>query len=182
MADNGFGVSFLPNGDSRYQRPGEDTNPGSNIQPVQDAIKILSLRVPRVVGANPLAPLALLQGRGGGGLSEGLLQQLLRTMGQMPATNAGGPRAGVGGVGVGGAPSPFAAPEGAAPASPFGNGAPPVRVQAGGNAAPPNIPQTTQATPHPRHPVTPFTSPLGAGQYAWSKAQQSRTSMGRVLR
>jgi hypothetical protein len=181
MADNGFGVSFLPNGDSRYQRPGEEAGAGANIQPVQDAIKILSLRVPRMVGANPLAPLALLQGRGSGGLSEGLLQQLLRTMGQMPATNAGGPMAGVGGVGVGGAPSPFTAPEGAAPASPFGNGAPSVKVTAGGQA-PPSIPQTTQATPQPTPPVTPFTSPLDAGQDAWSKAQQARTSMGRVLR
>ena len=75
MAQQGFGVSFLPSGDQRYTRTGQaETNP------VQEAVKILSLRVPRVVGATPMAPLALLSGQGGGGLPSGVVETLLRAL------------------------------------------------------------------------------------------------------
>ena len=73
MADP-FGVSFLPGGDAQYKRP-QGTS-----APLQEAIKVLSLRVPRVVGANPLAPLALLTGQGGGGMPSGIVETLLRAL------------------------------------------------------------------------------------------------------
>lgn len=82
MAQPGFGVSFLPGGDASYTKPRPEAT-----QPLQEAIKVLSLRVPRVVGASPLAPLALLQGQGGGGMPSGLLETLLRNLAQP----AGGP-------------------------------------------------------------------------------------------
>jgi hypothetical protein len=55
---------------------------------MQEAIRVLSMRVPRVVGAAPLAPMALLNAPGGGGLPAGLLEQLLRKLGL--GTGAGG--------------------------------------------------------------------------------------------
>jgi hypothetical protein len=85
MADNGFGVSFMPNGDQLYKRPG-DPQGFAGRAPVQDPIKVLQMRVPRVVGANPLAPLSLMGGRGQ--LPEGLLEQLLRTLGAGPRMQA----------------------------------------------------------------------------------------------
>jgi hypothetical protein len=83
MAQQPYGVSFLPNGDQRYQRPGT-----AGASPVQEAIKVLSLRVPRVVGSTPLAPLALLTGQGGGGAPSGVVETLLRALAppQSPAT------------------------------------------------------------------------------------------------
>lgn len=82
-----FGVSFLPGGDAQYQR-GQDGSMGPGGVPVQQAIKILSMRVPRVVGQSPLAPLSLLTGPGGQGLPPGLLDNLLRK--QMALAPAGG--------------------------------------------------------------------------------------------
>lgn len=76
MAQQPYGVSFLPNGDQRYQRP----SGGTGASPVQEAIKVLSLRVPRVVGSTPLAPLALLTGQGGGGAPSGVVETLLRAL------------------------------------------------------------------------------------------------------
>ena len=104
---DGFGVSFLPNGDQRYQRP-QDPYGATGRAPLQEAVKILSMRVPRVVGANPLAPLALLNAPGGGGLQPGQLEQLMRTLGIGPSMQTGEtPTTGAGPT-VGGAPSPFA--------------------------------------------------------------------------
>jgi len=83
MAQQPYGVSFLPNGDQRYQRPGT-----TGASPVQEAIRVLSLRVPRVVGSTPMAPLALLTGQGGGGAPSGVVETLLRALAppQSPAT------------------------------------------------------------------------------------------------
>lgn len=185
-SDYGFGVSFLPNGDSRFDRTKPGQQPGaSSVAPVQEAIKVLSLRMPRVVGANPLAPMALLQSRGGQGLPEGMLQQLLRTMGQMPATNPGGPMAGPGQIGIQGGSSPFASPEGARPVG-FGSTSPLASVTAGGNAAPPmggGIPPTTQGTPAPSAPgpgAGGGMSEPDPGQDLWDLAQRQRESMGRI--
>lgn len=75
MANQPFGVSFLPGGDAKYAREGN-----SATAPLQEAVKVLSLRVPRVVGASPLAPLALLTGQGGGGLPSGIVETLLRAL------------------------------------------------------------------------------------------------------
>jgi len=75
-----YGISFTENLGGRP--PGEEqAAPGGapGRSPLQSAVQMLSLRLPRVVGANALAPQALLQGGGGGGagLSPEVLQQVL---------------------------------------------------------------------------------------------------------
>src|SRR5688572_16227147 len=57
------GVNFQPGGgqDLTQERP---RNAGSD---VQEAIKVLSLRLPKVVGAQAAVPQALMQSQGGGG-------------------------------------------------------------------------------------------------------------------
>lgn len=62
------GVSFQPEyGDQRQQQQGSGPNASSAPQGVQEAIKILSLRLPTVVGARAVAPQALLSSPGSGG-------------------------------------------------------------------------------------------------------------------
>lgn len=62
MYSNGIGVNFQPGaaGGSGQRRDGNQAG-------VQEAIKILSLRLPKVVGAQGIAPQALLSSPGGGG-------------------------------------------------------------------------------------------------------------------
>lgn len=182
--DYGFGVSFMPGGDSMYrrQRPGQQGP--SSVAPMQEAIKILSLRMPRVVGANPLAPMSLLGGQGGGGLPEGLLQQLLRTQGMQPATNAGGPMSGPGQIGIQGATSPFMQGEGSRAAGYGPGAAPPVSVTAGLNdpgaaGAPPPPSGAPQLSQPP--------APTGGGGVMdesapdlWELARRQREGMGRI--
>ena len=176
---NGFGVSFLPNGDQRFQRP-QDQPGGTGRAPLQEAVKILSMRVPRVVGANPLAPLALLNAPGGVGLQPGQLEQLMRTLGVGPQMQTGQVPTTGAGPSVGGAPSPFASMQGLMPTA-GGSGGPTgglVNVTAGANAAPPQPP--------------PAGAPLGAPSLGgggapeddsaslWELAQRQREGMGRV--
>lgn len=94
-----FGVSFLPGGDGSGNQARPQTDP------VQQAIQMLSLRLPRVVGAQGMSPAPLLQSPGGGGLAE-FLQHLF---GQ---GHFGGPMApGMGPMGPGASPmGPGAAP------------------------------------------------------------------------
>ncbi len=58
------GVSFQPGSPDQTQNGGPKTNPSGS---VQEAIKVLSLRLPKVVGAQALAPQALLGSAGSGG-------------------------------------------------------------------------------------------------------------------
>lgn len=67
MADDSMGLSFSPAGDPRNKQPG-------GADPSQQPIQTLGLSIPRVVGASPVAPSALLNSPGGGGLN---LQALL---------------------------------------------------------------------------------------------------------
>lgn len=55
-----FGLSFMPGAQS-----GDDERQGAPINQVQQAIKLLSFRLPRVLGGSALAPAPLLQGQGG---------------------------------------------------------------------------------------------------------------------
>lgn len=119
MAMPNYGVTFLPQGDALYRQKGQQPQGSA---PVQEAVKVLSLRVPNVLGANPLAPLALLTAPGSGEVPAGLLQQLLRQQGLL------------------GAPP---APTTAAPSSPM---TPPTPSSAPVSApAPPPVPQPTVA-------------------------------------
>jgi hypothetical protein len=76
MAMPSYGVTFMPQGDAVYRKDGGADTAG--VTPIQEAVKVLSLRVPKVLGNNPLAPLALLTAPGGGALPAGMLEALMR--------------------------------------------------------------------------------------------------------
>jgi hypothetical protein len=131
MADD-FGLSFSPLGNAQ-QGYGQNA-PNQQTNPLQEAIQILSLRRPRVVGATSPIPGPLLNGQGGGmnGMSA-IIQNLLSQFGgQSPYQgffgNEGhtGPSAGPGPVlptpritpGQGGAPPAPPAPWSMPPSSP----------------------------------------------------------------
>lgn len=107
-----FGLSFVP-GQASPQGGGPQGGAlggGPVSPPVQQAIKMLSLRLPRVVGANAMAPGALLNAPGAGGMN---LQQLLALMfGQHPQGPGMGSPMGGGmmGPGGGGSQPAFGAP------------------------------------------------------------------------
>lgn len=63
-----LGQSFFPGGDEEQRLRQEGTGP---VNPVQEAIKILSLKLPRVIGANAPVPQLLLTSLGSGALPSG---------------------------------------------------------------------------------------------------------------
>jgi hypothetical protein len=78
-----LGMSFAPNDDPTAQRRGPSP------APIQEAIRVLSLQMPRVIGANSPNPAALMsqmsgQMNGGQGLggptSNPIIEQLLRAL------------------------------------------------------------------------------------------------------
>lgn len=87
----GFGYSFMPgqNGDQAQQRPQAGGGP-------QSAIQMLSLRLPRVLGAQAMAPGALLNSQGGGGMPDPMLQAILRLAGMAGNRGTMAPQAGIG--------------------------------------------------------------------------------------
>jgi hypothetical protein len=126
---------------------------------MQEAIRVLSMRVPRVVGATPLAPMALLNSQGGGGLPAGLLEQLLRKLG-MPG-GAGGQAQGL---------PQMAAPPNMGQMAQAGLPAPPGPSfgGAGGPMAAPSLPGlqpvlSPGTTPHITAGARADEPPLGAG-------------------
>ena len=94
---NSFGISFVP-GAQRDQIEQQGGQP-SGLSPAQSAVQMLSLRLPRVAGAQALAPGALLASPGAAGqqmgsaMSNPLLQALLRLAGLLggPEGLPGGP-------------------------------------------------------------------------------------------
>jgi hypothetical protein len=139
-----FGISFAPTGQPG-QGTGGATGP-SESSPVADAIKVLSLRIPRVVGPGGLAPGGLLNGMGGGGMQgmsgvPGGLEELLRRLfGQGGAqTGAGTPKVTPGVTGPGGSPvGPLSPPP---PAAPPQAPVPPPAPPPGGDDVPHDRPQ-----------------------------------------
>ena len=179
---NGFGVSFLPNGDQRFQRP-QDQPGGTGRAPLQEAVKILSMRVPRVVGANPLAPMALLNAPGGGGLQPGQLEQLMRTLGIGPQMQTGEVPTTGAGPSVGGAPSPLASMQGLMPTA-QGSGGPTgglVNVSAGATGSGSDaMPPSGLAQPAPSAPTMDSGGGGDDSAALWELARRQRESMGRI--
>ena len=133
MAD--FGVSFMPGangaggqGDPQGQQPA-----GS---PLQQAIKFLSLRLPRFTGPGALAPEALLNAPGAGGLPGGpeSLTALLQQLAGMQQPPGMSPMAPSGGSSGGGGPLNY--PGGSPQQMPRIQQAPTPRVTPGGGPAP----------------------------------------------
>lgn len=131
MADDGFGLSFAP----FAGKPGYGDHPtsGGQLSPVQEAIQILSLRRPTVVGASAPGPNALINpnapgGPGGAGSMGGggfdlpdLLKRLLGQFGgqyQPPSMPKFGPAPEM----PGGSYAPPQLPKVPAPGFDFGQG------------------------------------------------------------
>lgn len=72
-----FGVSFVPSEQNMAQRPGGSR---AAVSPTQQAIRLLSLRLPKVLGGSPIAPAPLLQSQGGAGMPSptSVAQQVLK--------------------------------------------------------------------------------------------------------
>jgi hypothetical protein len=71
-----LGLSFLPQGGQ-----GGATGPGGNR--LEDILQVLSFRLPRVLGARPIAPAQLLNAQGGGGgdpLAGAVVQNVLKSI------------------------------------------------------------------------------------------------------
>lgn len=138
MADN-FGVTFAP-----YQDP---SGQNASVTPIQQAIKMISLRIPRVAGAAAPAPAALLNSPGGAGrpdVHSAVLQTILKTImgGSLPMSDQAPPVSPVG-------PPPMADP-GIAP-SPVSDSRP---IDPGGvsHIAPPEPAPAPPSTPNPFTP------------------------------
>jgi hypothetical protein len=71
-----IGVSFDP---AQRQNGNQQSGPNASTAPqgIQEAIKILSLRLPRVVGANAVSPHALLNSPGSAGRVDSVVNQIL---------------------------------------------------------------------------------------------------------
>ena len=99
-----FGVSFLPGSQNQQNGTGMSGRPASQ-SPMQEAVKILSLRLPKFYGSQSLAPAPLLQAAGG--------------MGQ-PAARGNVTAQAL--AGLAGLPPSMALPQMAAPVLPSGGG------------------------------------------------------------
>lgn len=74
----GLGVSFAPTAENAT-----DANRQGQLEGLPAAIKILSLRLPRFLGARGIAPEELLRGQGGGGMdpfASSVMQSLLNSL------------------------------------------------------------------------------------------------------
>ena len=108
-----LGLSFLPPDPSARYGPGGGGAPGAS--PIQQAIQLLALHLPRVMGATSPIPTPLLQSLGGGGLmgggGEGLQEVLRRLMAPWLAGQMGLAAPGAA-PWAGGAPGPLPSPPG----------------------------------------------------------------------
>ena len=107
-----LGLSFLPSGDDPTQRMGQDGGSPSGLAPLQSAIRLLSMRIPRFGGPSGMAPggmapNALLQAPGAAGMGGGnaSLEMILKALMGM-----GGPGALPGSMGAGPMGSPGRVP------------------------------------------------------------------------
>lgn len=160
MADNPLGASFLPGAD---QGLNQGTVPGGLSPQAQQAIQFLSLRLPRVVGAQAVSPQALLQPQVGQAntnhdLASAVVRSVLAALGH--PVPLGGPSAAgdvLGGAGSA-LPAPTSAPTAAGTSSPFGAAVPDpgLGTIASTNPVPHvTIGNTGDTTPQPPPPSVP---------------------------
>lgn len=130
-----FGLSFSPTQqNSNTQNPNNQSpTAGGSGSPIQDAIKVLSLRIPHITGPGGIAPPGLLNSAGGAGMPQGGaggLEEFLRRLfgGQgIPGMGAAPPPNVIPGVGGGPGENPLPSPPGGfnpSPAPPPPSGPP----------------------------------------------------------
>lgn len=143
MDNTGLGISFAPTAQNA-----QDSQRSGALDGIPQAIRILSLHMPRILGARALAPDALMNAPGGNGMDP-YLSALFQTLSKTMAPQTGMPQG----------PGPM--PE--MPQNPQpGQGAPPPRIfqplpggTAGPNPAPPERP-SWRPDPQPGPRRTPF--------------------------
>ena len=156
-----IGVSFLP-GMNGQNQPNQNGN-GEAAAPVQQAIKTLSLRLPRILGQGSVAPAALLNSQGAAGMGgsgmdiDRLIQSILSQLPMAGGAAQQGAPAQMGAP-VMGAPAPaqFRPPGGMEPGG-MGGRVPMPRVTVGDPEPPPVVPQP------PIEPQQPLVEPWGGG-------------------
>lgn len=72
-----FGLSFSPTQQNQNNQNPNNQSPtaGGSGSPIQDAIKVLSLRIPHITGPGGIAPPSLLNSGGGAGIGGGTMGQ-----------------------------------------------------------------------------------------------------------
>src|SRR5688572_3321475 len=157
------GVNFQPGGGPN----GNPEQPRNGNAGVQEAIKILSLRLPKVVGAQAAAPMALLTSQGGGGNRvDSVVNQILarimptgQPMGQPMAGFAPQPQAPDGAPSFSGSAQPNYAQSSGPPALPQWPWTNLGSALGGGVAAPPvntiKTPRFVMTGPDPSEVTTP---------------------------
>jgi hypothetical protein len=107
-----IGVNFQPGSNQNGMQNGQQTSPTGGIQ---EAIKILSLRLPKVVGAQSASPMPLLtsQGSGGNPRVDSIVNQIMARLGpQMGQSQPSAPMMPQGAPSFGGAAStPYQPPQ-----------------------------------------------------------------------
>lgn len=145
-----IGQSFAPLGnDDPRQQPGAVGGPGGS--PVQEAIKLLSLRMPRTLGASAPAPQGLLNSHGMAGMGGNPLTALIMQMLQQGGMGAQGA--------AGAAPAPkvgYVAPPLPPGSAPIWNPPTETAPAPGGTAGP---------APTPRQELGGFRGPTGSRIY-----------------
>jgi collagen type III alpha len=157
-----FGVSFLPGQSNGMDRNGQG---GNATEPIQQAIKVLSLRLPRVLGGGAFAPSGLLQGGGSMGnpfAGVGPMQGRPLPPGGLPG--GGGPPPGGGAGSPGGGGSPF----GGGAGNPFAGSMPgpdpmsqAIMALVGGGGGSFGAPPSMSPAPHIIPGINPTTPPAG---------------------
>lgn len=142
MADP-IGISFLPSTQNQAVGPQQGQMEGD----LASAFKILSLRLPRVLGAQSIAPSSLLNGQGSGGMMGGFNPYSAVFDALLKAAGLSGGSAGAPGMVAGGMPSAPAPRVGADSSGRIG-------------APPPPAPPERLQSPAPA-PVTSSPSPFG---------------------
>jgi hypothetical protein len=90
MADNPIGVTFIPSAQNAAMGPRQGAMEGPGGSDLAQAFKILSLHLPRVLGAQSLAPKRLLTSSGSGALPSGFNPQAAVIQALLQAMSGGG--------------------------------------------------------------------------------------------
>ena len=158
-----YGLSFMPGGDNAGGNANRQDE--ARVTPAQEAIKLLSLRLPSVVGARALAPNTLMQSPGGAGLAgpggmsvDAMIEWLRRQMQQSQAQTPPQAAPMFQPPSAGGSPSPW---------QPRQDGTPRARVaagQAGGAGATPPPPVVRPGDEPKPPPLVPEAGPSSPPQ------------------